>query len=117
MKSISAASLGFGKKSARQFGYMENGIFTPISVPPGMSFTISDYSTKRRYDSSVSDASDVEPNPSPEKKSKMDVNHEFVQGSSRDNSGGKSGGGSKGKAVSSRKADSVIDIPSDSDSD
>lgn len=65
-----------GDLSKRQYGYLENGQFTPMKPSDAMALQKNVSPTKRRYDPNVGDPSDATPKPSPGKKKKM----EFVEG-------------------------------------
>lgn len=103
-----------GLVATRRFGYLQDGSFTPITMTPQLTLSMS-LASKRRFDSSVSDGGDVEPQPSPEKKSKRATQPVFVHGSSMGTRGGMTVVKAKARTFAIMTEDGVIDIPSDSD--
>lgn len=91
--------------SAKTYGYMQDGHFTPFDA-----FPKPDTPSKRHYDLAVAETSAVSRQSAPEKKKKR---LEFVQGSSKDAHEGKG----KGIGRVGKEEQVVIDISSDSETD
>lgn len=97
---------------------MEEGVFTPIMMTPALTLSMS-LANKRSFGASVSDGSDfdLEPQPSPGKKSKRDNKTVFVEGSSRGTRGGTTVVKARRSTFAIMTEDGVIDIPSDTDNE